>query len=534
MKSPYSIAIGTLMMIGLLGCASEVEQEASPTMELFLSGAQISGVNGIHFGPDGHLYATSVIGSDISVIDTQTNEIIKRYGAEDGVFGPDDVAFNAQGDFYWTSILTGEVAGFLQDGRRQIAANLAPGVNPITFSDDGRLFVAQCFFAHGVFELDPMGAQEPRTIRDDLGPGCGLNGMDWGPDDRLYGPRWFNNEVVSLNVDTGELRVEATGFVVPAAVKFNSKGELHILDTGAGTVVKRNSDGSQVVLAQLQTGLDNFAFDAQDRLFVSSYADGSIVKVVGEGVAEVLPAGIAHPGGLAVLDEQLIVADLQSLRAIDMGTREDSWVLRNIFQSSPLGTTTAVSTLGENLLLTSWLDNSVKLLNPNTGAVMQSMEGLDVPVSATFFDGFYAVVLHGSSSLVLLNMDGSFHKTLSDDFAAPTHVVAYENGLLVSDYTRGELIKVTASGETTVVVDGLTAPEGLALRGETIFVFEGSTGNIKTYRDGQIETIATLSAGSPAATPLQPPSMIFNGLVVHQGYLYAADEIRRSIYRIRI
>lgn len=153
-----------------------------------------------------------------------------------------------------------------------------------------------------------MGAQEPRTIRDDLGPGCGLNGMDWGPDDRLYGPRWFNNEVVSLNVDTGELRVEATGFVVPAAVKFNSKGELHILDTGAGTVVKRNPDGSQVVLAQLQTGLDNFAFDAQDRLFVSSYADGSIVKVVGEGVAEVLPAGIAHPGGLAVLNEQLIVA----------------------------------------------------------------------------------------------------------------------------------------------------------------------------------------------------------------------------------
>ena len=89
-----------------------------------------------------------------------------------------------------------------------------------------------------------MGAQKPRTIRDDLGPGCGLNDMDWGSDDRLYGPRWFNNEVVSLNEDPGELRVEATSFVVPAAVKFNSKGELLILDTGAGTVVKRDSNGS--------------------------------------------------------------------------------------------------------------------------------------------------------------------------------------------------------------------------------------------------------------------------------------------------
>ena len=50
--------------------------------------------------------------------------------------------------------------------------------------------------------------------------------MDWGPDGRLYGPRWFNNEVVSVDVDTGDIRKEASGFIVPAAVKFNSKGEL--------------------------------------------------------------------------------------------------------------------------------------------------------------------------------------------------------------------------------------------------------------------------------------------------------------------
>ena len=58
--------------------------------------------------------------------------------------------------------------------------------------------------------------------------------MDWGPDGRLYGPRWFNNEVVSVDVDTGDIRKEASGFIVPAAVKFNSKGELFVLDTGAG------------------------------------------------------------------------------------------------------------------------------------------------------------------------------------------------------------------------------------------------------------------------------------------------------------
>ena len=68
------------------------------TIELFASGAKISGVNGIHFGPDGYLYATSVIGSDISVVDTETKNILKRYGPEQGVFGPDDIAFNDKGE----------------------------------------------------------------------------------------------------------------------------------------------------------------------------------------------------------------------------------------------------------------------------------------------------------------------------------------------------------------------------------------------------------------------------------------------------
>ena len=39
--------------------------------------------------------------------------------------------------------------------------------------------------------------------------------MDWGPDGRLYGPRWFTNEVVSVDVDTGNIRKEASGFNVP-------------------------------------------------------------------------------------------------------------------------------------------------------------------------------------------------------------------------------------------------------------------------------------------------------------------------------
>jgi DNA-binding beta-propeller fold protein YncE len=84
------------------------------------------------------------------------------------VIGPDDVAFNSKGEFYWTSILTGEVSGFNIEGNKIISGNPGIGVNPITFSDDDRLFVAQCFYDNGIFELDPSGATEPRIILDGI------------------------------------------------------------------------------------------------------------------------------------------------------------------------------------------------------------------------------------------------------------------------------------------------------------------------------------------------------------------------------
>ena len=526
------IALITTLSIG--GCEAPEGQSSAYKVEVFAQGALISGVNGIHFGPDGYLYAASVIGSDISIIDINAKRIVRRLGPTDGVLGPDDVAFNQAGDLYWTTILTGEVSGFRDGDELVRAANLGPGANPITFSDNGRLFAAQCFFGDGIYEVDPAGKLEPRLIRGDMGPQCGLNGMDWGPDNRLYGPRWFHNEVISLNVDTGDSHLEASGLNVPAAVKFNSRGELHILDTAAGTVVKRNLDGSSSTVANLGEGLDNLAFDESDNLYLSSYTDGSIVKVADGSIEEILPAGIAHPGGLAIYDESLAIADLQSVRSINIFTQSEDWVIRNVFRVAPIGTTTSIAPLGGNLLLTSWLDNSVKILDPLTREIVQSIENLDIPVSSAGFKGFFAVALHGNSSVSLFRADGTLHKILSSDFDAPTHVIPYEEGLLVSDRERGQLIKLLETGETQVVVDGLTAPEGIAVSGETIFVFEGDTGEIKEVKDNVTRTIAKLNGGSAAVSGLQPPSMIFNGLALKDGVIYASDERDRSIYKISL
>ena len=77
----------------------------------------------------------------------------------------------------------------------------------------------------------------------------------------------LTTKLSGVDVDSGDLRVEAKGFTVPAAVKFNSKGQLFVLDTGAGKVIKVE-DGNNIDFAIVETGLDNLAFNARDELFV--------------------------------------------------------------------------------------------------------------------------------------------------------------------------------------------------------------------------------------------------------------------------
>jgi sugar lactone lactonase YvrE len=514
--------------------APEVATE--PVLEVIATGANIAGANGIHFGPDGLLYITSVIGSDLTVINPDTGEELKRFTAADGVIGPDDVAFASDGSYYWTSILTGEVAGFTPNGDKIIAAQLPPGPNPITFSDDDRLFVSQCFLGTNVYELDPQGVEPPRLIADDLGPGCGLNGMDWGPDDRLYGPRWFTGEVVSLDVETGARRIEATGFQTPAAIKFDSTGRLHVLDTGRGELVRLDGDTREVV-ATLSPGLDNFAFDAADTPFVSSFTDGFIKRVNADGsITSLQPGGMAHPGGLGVMGDTVWVADVHAIRGFDRITGEEIITQRNIVGVGALGGSINLSVDGDQLILTSWFDGDVRIWDPASEQRLAHYANLAGPVAAVRYADGLAIAEHLKGGVFLYG-EGE-PAPLATGLPAPTGLFAKDGALYVSDRARGEILIIARNGaalETPeVVASGLAAPEGFVVSAQGIVVVEADPSHLTHIAaDGTRNHLADLPIGSPGAPGL-PPSQIFNGVTMDEdGNLFISGEADRVLYRIK-
>ncbi len=513
---------------------------AAPTLAIVTSGAEISGANGMHVGPDGMLYVASVLGSELIVIDPDTGQVQRRIGASDGVAGPDDVAFAPDGAFYWTSILTGEVAGFRPDGSRVVAAKLGEGVNPLTFSDDGRLFVAQCFFGDKLYEVDPLGKEPARAIREDLGPRCGLNGMDWGPDDRLYGPRWFRGEVVSIDVDTGDMKTVASGFGVPAAVKFDGAGKLNVLDTLAGKVIRVDGD-QQTVVAELTPGLDNFAFDAAGRLFVSSFTDGSVTRIDPDGThKELSPGGMSSPGGVAVIvrdnKPEVIVADLHAVRGIDPTTGASTFVARNILGVSELGSSLSASADGDQVILTSWLDNDVRVWDPATQKVVEHYRELGEPVDALRYMGQIVVSEHAKHRVITI--DGDNIAVLAEGLEAPTGLAVRGDELLVADRARGQVLSIAKAGAAVtppaLVIGELDGPEGIAVVADGLVVMEAGRGRVTLLgRSGSRQTLGELTPGQTAGSDAQPPSMIFNGVAAGpDGTVYVTAEKRRGLFKI--
>jgi sugar lactone lactonase YvrE len=548
-----------LTIMVLLSAISALPAAAAPRAPVLARGAALHGANGVMFDRHDRLFVASVTGREIVVMDPRTGAILDRLGPNRGVEGPDDLTFGPDGALYWTSYFTGVVGRRTPDGTVSTLAQLPPGVGAITFSDDGRLFVAASFPVPGgvdaLYELDPNGATPPRLITQGLG---GLNAMDWGSDGLLYGPLSAHGQVVRINVDSGAITPVAAGFGLPTAAKFDSRGRLHVVDQlrtdplhgKRGEVVRVDlATGDKTVIAALEPGLDNLAFDSHDRLFVSHFQDGFIAEVERDGqVRMVSRAGMILPGGVAALPrggdgESVFVADLFSLRELDARTGQQRGIERGVVGVSPLlSPVFTVAPDGGNLLLSSAFGGAVQVWDPAAHAPVATYFGFTEPLNAIRFQGDLIVAEQGGSVVRAQGANPAERATLAVGLGVPAGLAATEDDLWVGEWATGRVLQLVADGQPLapprVVAQRLAAPEGLAVAPDhrSLLVVESGAGRLVRIElaTGRVRSVAEgLALGAQGISGLAPTTWGFNGVAVGQsGAIYVSGDKANLLYRL--
>ncbi len=539
----WSLGISVVLVVG---CgAPEPPEPADATVTVLAQGGPLHATNGLYFGPDGRLYVGSASSAAVAALDPETGEVLERWGPEEGVRGPDDLTFGPDGSVFWTDFGFGEVRRRTPDGTTTLIASPGLGVNPITFSDDGRLFVSQCALGDQLFEIDPDGIEEPRVISDQLGPGCGLNGMDWGPDDRLYGPRMSTSEVVRVDVDRGTVETVASGFESPVALKFDSQNRLHVLDTGAGEVVRVDvATGDTDVVGRVGIGSDNLAFDAEDRLFVSSFTDSYIVEVTGpETNRTVISGGVSFPGGLAYLPTtgsagRLFLADRRALRELDPTTGTQVHAVIGLV--SDVGEVMSVQPHGTHLLLSS--PTTVRIWDPDGDRLVARFEGFKEAVDALPLDGDIIVSEYETGSVVRFDPASPDDRTvIASGLDAPAGLAVHGGDLYVADRS-GTLLQILDDGERLdpprLVATGLAGPEGIAADEDgTLYVVEEDAGRV-TRVDPETGAVTVVADGlalrglEQKSVQQVTPVGYLAGIAVGNGSLYVSGYPDNRVYRI--
>ena len=538
------IAVCSVVLLG--GCAAPDPPEPAPwTVRVLAQGSPLHATNGMYFGPDGRLYVVSASSAVVAAFDPESGELLDQWGPGMGVQGPDDITFGPDGSAYWTEFAFGDVGKRAPDGTMSVIASPGLGVNPITFSDDGRLFVALCALGEGLFEIDPDGVEEPRLIADGLGPGCGLNGMDWGPDDRLYAPRLTARKVVRIDVDSGAFETVATGFEAPVALKFDSQHRLHVLDSGTGEVFRVDIEtGEKQIVGQTAPSADNLAFDADDRLFVSNNAHSFVVEVLGPETNRTVVAGVvSFPGGLAWLPEadgsgRLFLADRRALRELDPETGEElHFVTRH---EGDVGEALTAHPYGGHLLLSG--ATNVSIWDPDADRLVNRFEGFEQASDALVLGGDIIVSEFETGSVIRFDPDSPYtREVVASGLEEPAGLAAHGGDLYVAD-RAGRLLQVIDGGERLdaprVVADGLAGPEGIAAGEDgALYVVEQDAGRV-TQVDPETGA-STVVADGLTLDSLEQKSIgestsvgFLSGITVGDGSLFVSSYAENRVYRI--
>lgn len=543
---------------------TDEKSEVNYVLTELARGAGLDGANGIDIGPGGNLYIGSVVGQEIVVMNRENGTIIDRFGPEMGVMGADDLVFGPDGSLYWTDILVGEVGRRTPEGvvTKQF---VAPGVNPITFSPDGRLFVGLDFLGDGLYELDPNLVEPPRPIilatPENPFPLGFLNAFDFCEDGLLYGPLFAAGLIVSVNVGKagdpvstspftdGTVQVVASGFVNPASAKFDPKGILHVLDQTGEVFQVGIKTGEKTLFTTLEPGLDNMVFDSDGTLFMTNNDEGWVAEILAGGHARIIsPGGMIAASGVAVLPgsndrDNVYVGDIYNLRQFNgsNGEQENSYKGYLIPQESPVSLILPLSLSrdGNHLVVGSWFSGAVQVWDSQTNQVLEHY-AMGAPIDAIRFKDDIVVSDLGLGGVVWASDHSMILPIDNATVFAPGGLATDGESVWMADWGSGLIWQIGFDGKTAdtpvVVASGLLFPEGLAFEKEgSLLVVETGASRLSRIdlATGEVTTVVEgIEPGKPGPEGF-PPTWSFDGVAIGQnGDIYVSGGGINGIYRI--
>ncbi|MEV0848689.1 hypothetical protein AB0J21_22915 [Streptomyces sp. NPDC049954] len=489
------------------------------TLERLNAPSRLWGANGITFGPDGRLYVAQYLGGMISALDPHNGDVEPVVPPGGLVQSPDDLAFGADGSLYIADLVPGRVWRRQPAGRFDLVSDEVPVVNGITCVGD-RLFVNEMRPGGRLLELFPDGG-DPSVLTGGLALG---NAMQRGPDGLLYYPHMVTGEVWRIALDGGAPELVATGLPQPVAVRFDLAGVLHVLSCGPRGLVTRldlYGSGDRTVLDSGVPGLDNAAFDAENRMFVSGFADGGVLELHPDGrTREIVPPGLDGPWGITVdLGGRTYLADHYRLA----GPPEDDAATSGPVTHTRLHFSHGVDAGADGLLHVTSQYGQVSTYDPDDDSVRVRARGLDRPAGvAARADGALVVAESGTGRVLVLRPEppersaGPDPAVLAAGLGRPADVVCEgPDRVWVTDEERGTLLLVTTAGEPPrVVADGLAAPQGLTVLDAEVFVVETGTARLLAIdpRTGDRRTVAENLPVGPGPAGARTPALTTHGM----------------------
>lgn len=519
-----------------LGTPSRPAGWAAP--QTLVAPSAFHGVHGLAVDAKGRLLAGSVVGNNTWEVDRRSGQAKVFIGAPEGQ--ADDIAVGPKGELAWTSYLQGILR--LRDSDTaptRIVAKDLPGINSLAFDQkNGKLYGSQVFLGDAVWEMDPAGQKPPRLIAKDLG---GFNGFEVGPDGQLYGPLWFKGQVVRLNPADGAVTVLASGFKTPAAANLDGRGNLWVIDTRTGELIKvALATGAKTTVARLATALDNLAIAPEGTIYVSNMADNAIIEVNPDtGATRTLLSGkLSVAGGLKLADGQLYIADTFAFRRVDPASGAVTDIAR--MQASDLEYPSIVNRGKRHLALVSWFTGSVQLVERGTMKTAAMVHGFKVPYDAIpMDDGSLLVAEIATGSLVRASgADYKERKTVLQGLAGPVQMVLAADGALYLTEAAGNLLRIDlATGTKKVVAGQLALPEGLALTPWGSAIVAETAARRLTEIDLATGTRRTVAENLPIGLepgPGMPPPYNITGVDVDaQGTIYLSADRNNALLTIR-